>query len=94
MTKEDSGWLGWERAWQLNIAVGTPVEVTFEDGSLLMVVSEAFNGAVYHCRMMINNGESLGSGCTVKPYQIRVLSALEVFAFGVSDKKGKRRGGE
>jgi hypothetical protein len=74
----------WERAWQLDIPVGTPVEVTFEDGSLLMVVSEGFNGAAYHCRMILSGTSDLGSGCTVKPHQMRVLSALETFNLGVN----------
>jgi len=72
----------WERAWQLDLEPGLLVEVTFEDGSLPMEITEKFNGAVYHCKVL--NG---GAGCTVKPSQIRVLSALEIFNLGVNNDR-------
>ena len=63
----------------LNIEVGTLVEATFEDGTIYAKISEKFNGAVY----MITTVDGNGSGCSIKPENIRVLSALEVFTLQV-----------
>jgi hypothetical protein len=60
-----------------SLEIGDLVEATLSDGMIYAQIGSRFNGHVYIIRSLTGGG-----GMSIKPWNVRKLSAIEVFTLG------------